>query len=638
MRQFVVLLFFTSVTISFSQSKIDSLIRVIQTTTSEKIKAETFTKLGKEYGEVHLDQAMMYFDKAIAIATKNNLSQILADAYNGKAVIYIKQGKNQSAIENLNKAVACYKKRNNKQGIASVYGNLGSLYFTIGNYKKSLELQLKCLKLEEEIKDKLGQAIALEGIGGVYYVLNDFTKTLLWYIKALQLYQSIHKYDEASTVLLNIGLTYESMKDFKKGIEYTNQSIELATKINNKDVVANGYMNLGMLSEDVTNYNQALLYHKKAVTLLNEIGNEYRSTDALSYIAHIYFLQKEYQKSIDFYQQFLAKAKQMKMPQYERTALEGLSDCYAQLKNYEKAYSYHKQFSILQDTLLNKEKSKQLVEMQTKFETEKKESENKLLKQQNQIQTLQISKSRYYIIGVSIFSLFIIIIGLLIVRQNKLNTLQRTTQLEQQLLRSQMNPHFIFNSLIAIQSFIYKKDPKEAGRYLSDFAQLMRMILENSRMEYISLDKEIKTLKHYLELQKLRFEDHFTYNIIVSEQIDIDAIAIPPMLAQPFIENAIEHGIKNLNNPGKITIQLTKLNNNIAFEITDNGIGIAKAMELNSEKQKFQSFAITITDERLQLLNKGKVNKIKLAIEELKDNSNQILGTQVVFTVPIKEM
>ena len=189
-----------------------------------------------------------------------------------------------------------------------------------------------------------------------------------------------------------------------------------------------------------------------------------------------------------------------------------------------------------------------------------------------------------------------------------------------------------------LESFIYKKDPKEAGRYLSDFAQLMRLILENSRLEYISLHKEINTLKHYLDLQKLRFEDHFIYEIVIDDALELDTIGIPPMLAQPFIENAIENGIKNLSELGKITIQLTKHHNTIVFEITDNGIGLEKAKEFNIDKQNHQSLAITITNERLQLLNKRKTNKIKLDIKEVKDDNNHIVGTQVVFTIPLKDI
>ena len=141
----------------------------------------------------------------------------------------------------------------------------------------------------------------------------------------------------------------------------------------------------------------------------------------------------------------------------------------------------------------------------------------------------------------------IFIIGYILFRNSRLKAKHKSVDLEQKLLRSQMNPHFIFNSLIAIQSYIYKKDPVQAGDFLAKFADLVRIILEASRVEFVKLTKEIKMLNLYFELQNLRFENKFEYKIEVSDDIDAENISIPPMLAQPFIENAIEHGIRKIS-------------------------------------------------------------------------------------------
>jgi len=183
--------------------------------------------------------------------------------------------------------------------------------------------------------------------------------------------------------------------------------------------------------------------------------------------------------------------------------------------------------------------------------------------------------------------------------------------LEQKLLRSQMNPHFIFNSLSSIQSFIFENNPVEAGSYLSRFAELIRSILYNSREEYITLEKEIQTLINYLDLQKLRYDNKFDYEIDLDPMLDKETISIPPMLAQPFIENAIEHGIKHLNNPGIINISFTKLEETILLIVEDNGIGIRAAKKINNAKAKeHQSLATIITRERIEILNKGQKKKL----------------------------
>jgi LytS/YehU family sensor histidine kinase len=201
-----------------------------------------------------------------------------------------------------------------------------------------------------------------------------------------------------------------------------------------------------------------------------------------------------------------------------------------------------------------------------------------------------------------------------------------------------MNPHFIFNSLIAIESFIYKNEPREAGKYLSGFAKLMRLILENSREEYIALDKEIKTLQYYLELQKLRFEEKFVYSIEVEEGLDAENMVIPPMLAQPFIENSIEHGLKNINAMGEIRIRFSKKENDLIFELVDNGIGLERSVTIDREEKKHKSMATIITNERLAILNTKKKDKIKIFIGEIRDSYDKVLGTKVSFSIPAKEL
>jgi LytS/YehU family sensor histidine kinase len=254
------------------------------------------------------------------------------------------------------------------------------------------------------------------------------------------------------------------------------------------------------------------------------------------------------------------------------------------------------------------------------------------------VKDLQLSRSRYMMGGLSVLLILSFLVGFLFVRQNKLKSQQRSMQLEQKLLRSQMNPHFIFNSLTAIESFIYTNEPKEAGRYLSGFARLMRLILENSREEFISLEKEIKTLQYYLDLQKLRFDDKFDYKIILEDGLEADSIAIPPMLAQPFIENSIEHGIKNMELKGAIEILFKKENNEIHFEVKDNGIGMERSFAIKEDKKSHQSLATKITRERLSILNRSKQGKIKLLIEEMKDAFNNVVGTQVSFNIPLREI
>jgi len=219
-------------------------------------------------------------------------------------------------------------------------------------------------------------------------------------------------------------------------------------------------------------------------------------------------------------------------------------------------------------------------------------------------------------------------------REFDLKQRHRNLELQQRLFRLQMNPHFMFNSLLAIQNFIYKHDRKEAGNYLSDFAQLFRLILNNSKSEFIFLEKEIETLNLYLKLQSLRYPDKFTYNIYIDAKIDTDYIMIPPMLAQPMIENALEHGIFYKKGKGNIDIRFIFKGSKLLFEVEDNGVGLTLAKQNSITEPNHKSSAIDITRERIKVLGKRHGFFAIFDIRELKDEEGNILGTKVLFTLP----
>ena len=228
-----------------------------------------------------------------------------------------------------------------------------------------------------------------------------------------------------------------------------------------------------------------------------------------------------------------------------------------------------------------------------------------------------------------------IAIVLLIIYIKQIKISERNALLEQKLLTSQMNPHFIFNSLSAIQSFIYKTEPETAGNYLSDFSSLIRLILENSRSELISLDKEIKTLTLYIGLQQLRFTNKFDYQITIDPRINTKTTRIPPMLAQPFVENSIEHGIMHLKSKGNISIHFGINQNTITIEVVDNGIGLKQSKLRNMKRETHISFATSIAYERLANLTRGGNKNIGIIIADRSDTEG-LNGTSVNIEVPFK--
>jgi ligand-binding sensor domain-containing protein len=213
---------------------------------------------------------------------------------------------------------------------------------------------------------------------------------------------------------------------------------------------------------------------------------------------------------------------------------------------------------------------------------------------------------------------------------------EKSMKLEQTLLRSEMDPHFVFNALIAIQSFIFKNEAKEAGRYLSKFAKLMRLFLQNTRHEFIPLNQEIETLVYYTELQRLRFNNSFDCSIQCIDNIDTETIAIPPMMAQPFIENAIEHGFKGISYPGIIKINYQVLPNFVLINIEDNGVGFKQSIE-KSKNKKHHSLALTITRERLANFSTKKLT-FDIELTDLSDLNQLMHGTRIAMKIPYKKL
>ncbi|MCH8318855.1 MAG: tetratricopeptide repeat protein, partial [Bacteroidetes bacterium] len=356
--------------------------------------------------------------------------------------------------------------------------------------------------------------------------------------------------------LRNMGIVYQNQGNYKKAIEYYLESLEISETLGNKMAVALCLNNIGSAYDDQGDLEKAMNYYQRSLKIKEELAGKdstvsYKRAIASS-LKNIGVLQTQkgdYEKAIEFTKKRLVIAKEIGEKEAIKEAYRNLSETYSIMAEHaathrkrgdylKEAYEYYLLYSELQEYTLEVVNAAKIAKMQARMDAEKKQKKIELLTKESEIQKLRIY-------GLAAVVLLVLVIAFLSIRQEVFRAKHKNIELEQKLLRSQMNPHFIFNSLTSIQSFIYKHNSAEAGKYLSSFARLMRLILENSRQEYVSLEKEITTLDHYLTLQKLRFVNKFTYAIDVDPNIDIETMAIPPMLAQPFIENALEHGIRN---------------------------------------------------------------------------------------------
>ncbi len=210
---------------------------------------------------------------------------------------------------------------------------------------------------------------------------------------------------------------------------------------------------------------------------------------------------------------------------------------------------------------------------------------------------------------------------------------QRASELEMQALRAQMNPHFIFNSLNSINNYILNKDQDRASDYLLKFSKLIRLILQNSTESFISIDKELEALKLYIELEALRFMHKFNFELTIDKDLDTTSIKVPPLILQPFVENAINHGLIPKQNDGELTISAKQEGEKLIITISDNGIGRTKASEIKSHNHK--SMGIKMTTDRIRIMQNGESTFPELRIDDLINTDNNALGTKITIQLPI---
>jgi len=217
------------------------------------------------------------------------------------------------------------------------------------------------------------------------------------------------------------------------------------------------------------------------------------------------------------------------------------------------------------------------------------------------------------------------------------DTKQKMTEIEMHALRAQMNPHFIFNCLNSINRYIVKSDQVTASLYLTKFAKLIRLILDNSNSKNVLLSNELDALKLYIEMEALRFDKKFTYEIVIDEGVSGDCIEVPPLIIQPYVENAIWHGLLHKQSGGHLRVGLLLVNNNLLqCTIEDDGIGRRKAKELKSKTAvSRKSLGMQLTENRISLLNKHAGQHAMIEIIDMEDSSGAAKGTKVILSIPV---
>ena len=390
---------------------------------------------------------------------------------------------------------------------------------------------------------------------------------------------------------------------------------------------------LGQIATQKSDYETAINYFNSAINYLGISGEKQELDLVFNNLGKLYLKKGDLIQAELYLLKVLSQgSKSGELSQNYKL----LSELYFKKNQLQLAYNYQNLYlSILEDNALSTVGSKvlQLTESNLREERERLISYQKESIQAKEMITIQLTRQIFIIVIFAVLLLFLLFFLIFRSRQNKLKQSQKEAELSQSLLRSQMNPHFIFNAMSGIQSYIYSHEPDKSSQFLVNFSRLIRLILENSSKEFIPLELELEIIEKYLTTQKMRFEDRFDFKLNIDELLVDKQVLIPPMITQPFIENAIEHGQLHTLIDGCINISITEENKMLQIIISDNGVG-RKGSKNTRKIKSHNSMAIDITRERIRIINQKYKTKGNLKIRDY-DELNEI-GTEVIIKIPLK--
>ena len=615
-----------------------------------------------------------YLSQAIPIAEQAGDNETLGQAYDLWGwMLYVKS----KSTDNDGKAV--YEKKSiehfalagNKKKEGEICTWLSESYNQRGFYEEAFDYCKRALRLNEEVlslaktKEENDFRIflywqSLSDMADIYKTAGDYRTSLDYFNKAEQF--ALAKNDSSLYDPFSKAEIFYLSGNYDSSFSYINK----AMKFNPENPIWK--FGLGAAYQQMHNYDSALI-------LFQQVLPEFRKRNVNGGILIQLLLnmgaantgKKEYVAAMPYAIEGISYAQKLGARPDIMQGYLLLSEIHHGMGNIDSAYDYLLKYNTIKDSIQNRQLLLRLYNYKKTAEDEKKKAEIGLLNKDNKIKDQQLKQEALIrktlfagLVGFVLIALFIFR-TLLLKRKNeklkreqlenamKLQQLenekrnaelqQHAAELEMQALRAQMNPHFIFNCLSSINRIILKNESQTASDYLTRFSRLIRMVLINSQKAMIALEDELQMLRLYLDMERLRFKNSFDYSIIFTNTIDEGAVFIPPLLLQPFCENAIWHGLMQKEGQGHLNIELSMQDNILHCIISDDGIGREKAAALKSKSaEKEKSMGLAITAQRLALLNQNKNVQTFYTIEDNRDADNHIAGTKVILKIAYKEL
>ena len=632
------------------------------------------------------------FDRAIelnkhAIKIRNQLPLDSANIYEtavlhyNNTLLYQKKNNYRRAKDEAEKAINLFEKIGNDYYLSIAYDIASVLYQQTGNIFRAQELALKELAVCEKMSDTIGITYSYDLLAAICETVAQYGQQLQWQKKALQLRQILNDSVQIALSYNNIGNTYinyaspdgKSLDKQKMdtAIVYLKNALRLKRSFTEEQarqtefsVTTDSKMakywrekllvgtlnNIAMAYQDI-NADSCLAYGRLAAKYFKLLHDDYGYASALIVISvgDHYTHPHEVRRMLEEVIKISDKNSDAAFIPLLQKAYSGLSELYFKNGDYRNAYLLATESYRMKDSLTRESNIRDLAQSEMRFEFDKQRTADSL---QHYHENQRINaEHQQELRGKQLQTRLILCIAFVVVmfclvffffykttRENiEMGLRQRMLETERALLRTQMNPHFIFNALNSVQSFITSNNQLEAVRFLSKFAKLMRMILDHSMQQFVPLGNELASLGLYIDLEKARFNNRFNYRIDVDSNVDEELLSVPPMLIQPFVENAILHGLMHKSEGGLIVIRISNNGNKtLTCQITDNGVGRKAAAEIERGEKAHRSVGMQLTRERLQDLNRKTKSELSYTITDLEDAAGNALGTQVTIVMPVQ--
>jgi tetratricopeptide (TPR) repeat protein len=597
------------------------------------------------YGKVLLqlsrpDEAIYYYRLTASLAKELGDSTGEARGVRGIGQALWYQGNAQAAVDTIQLAINYFRKLGIRNEISDATLTISSIHGEQGDYEAAFESAQLALTYSHSYDDRPNIILSLLQLGKLYRRIGDLS-TARDYFKQAENFPPVVGEWAYRHLAHNMGDLYIDYGRYDSALYYYRKSFSgNASSPMSKLKIGEFYLL-------IKNFDSSYHYFQQIYNLGDQGEGNIRFMAMLG-LANIYSYRKDYQIALGLGREVMAKARTQSSKLIMRDAAGLLATIYDSLHQPELALDYYQQFVQLKEAIVNQQFKGRLHEFKRIADDEKKSSQIELLNKEKQITAQNLKKTRYLRNILAIAVIFIIVLGVIIFwnislkRKNeklrnessKAEWQKAASDLEMQALRAQMNPHFIFNCLSSINRFILKNEPDLASDYLTKFSRLIRMVLINSEKSLILLEEEMEMLRLYLEMEKLRFKDKLTYSFTYAAEVKPHEITVPPMLLQPFCENAIWHGLMHKNGPGHLAVVFRMINDVLLCTITDNGIGRKKAAQIKPHSAEHaKSLGLKLTAERLSLFNDDNLVTTSLAIDDVVDENGEVSGTQVQLSI-----